>query len=96
MKYILLTLLLGVSFSLSAQDAPKKNGPPQGPPPRKPLTESQKKLREEMVSKYDLNKNGKLDPEEVQKISEQDKKKMKDAGLARTPAPGAPKPQKKN
>jgi hypothetical protein len=95
MKYTMLALLLGVSFSLSAQDAPKRNGPPQTPPQRKPLTESQKKLRDEMVSKYDLNKNGKLEPDEARKMSEEDKKRMKDAGLGRTPPPPAP-PSKKN
>jgi hypothetical protein len=46
-------------------------------------TAEQKKLRKEMTEKYDANKDGKLDKEEHAKISEDDKKKMKDAGLTR-------------
>jgi hypothetical protein len=45
-------------------------------------TAEQKALRKEMTEKYDTNKDGKLDKEERAKISEDDKKKMKDAGMA--------------
>jgi hypothetical protein len=44
-------------------------------------TAEQKALRKEMTEKYDTNKDGKLDKEERAKISEDDKKKMKDAGM---------------
>ena len=44
-------------------------------------TEAQKQLRKEMTEKYDTNKDGKIDKEERAKISEDDKKKMKDAGM---------------
>jgi hypothetical protein len=44
-------------------------------------TAEQKKLHKEMTEKYDTNKDGKLDKEERAKISEDDKKKMKDAGM---------------
>src|SRR5207344_2943017 len=40
-------------------------------------TEDQRKLRKEMVDKYDTNKDGKLDKEERSKISKEDREKMK-------------------
>lgn len=88
MKYTLLTLLLGLTFSLNAQDAPKPKGPPE-PPQRPALTEEQKKVRKEMLDKYDSNKNGRLEREEMKKVTEEDRKKMREA----TPAPrqGGPK-----
>lgn len=91
MKYTLLALLFGLTFGLNAQDAPKPKGPPE-PPHRPPLTEEQKKLRKEIVDKYDVNKDGKLDREEMQKISEEDRKKMREAGLGpRQSVSGGPK-----
>lgn len=90
MKYILLAVISALTLSLNAQDTPKRQGPPE-PPPHKPLTEEQKKLRKELVEKYDANKDGKLDREEMQKISEEDRKKMRDAGIGRPPGPGGPK-----
>lgn len=80
MKYILLAVISALTLSLNAQDAPKPKGPPE-PPQRPPLTEEQQKLRKQMVEKYDANKDGKLDREEMQKISEEDRKKMREAGL---------------
>jgi len=71
---IILTLGFAGSLALNAADAPK----------RKQLTEDQKKLRKEMVEKYDTNKDGKLDKEEQAKISADDKKKMEDAGISPT------------
>ena len=44
-------------------------------------TAEQKTLRKEMVSKYDTNKDGKLDKEERAKISKEDKEKMEKAGI---------------
>jgi hypothetical protein len=44
-------------------------------------TEEQKTLMKEMVTKYDANKDGKLDKDERAKISAEDKAKMEKAGL---------------
>lgn len=49
---------------------------------KKEVTPEQKKIREEMVKKYDANKDGKVDKDEAAKISEDDKKKMKDAKVS--------------
>jgi hypothetical protein len=45
------------------------------------LTEEQKKARKELLSKYDANKDGKLDKEERAKITDEDKARLKKAGL---------------
>ena len=47
------------------------------------LTEEQRKLRKEMVEKYDTNKDGKLDKHERAKISKEDQEKLERAGLGR-------------
>ena len=47
------------------------------------LTDEQRKLRKEMVDKYDTNKDGKLDKTERAKISKEDQQKMEKAGLVR-------------
>jgi hypothetical protein len=50
--------------------------------PAKPaLTEEQKKARKELMAKYDANKDGKLDKEERAKITDEDKTRLKKAGL---------------
>lgn len=49
--------------------------------PKKPATSEQKALRKQMVEKYDANKDGKLDKEEIAKISEADQKTLKEAGV---------------
>lgn len=72
-KFVILALGLLTASALTVSAAEKKE--------KKPLTEEQQKLQKELVEKYDTNKNGKLDPDEVEKISEEDKKKAKDAGL---------------
>jgi hypothetical protein len=51
---------------------------------RPKLTAEQKQLRKDMLAKYDANKDGKLDKEERAKFSDEDKQKMKKAGLIRT------------
>ena len=56
---------------------------------KKALSEDQKKLRQELLAKYDANKNGKLDPDELAKVSAEDKAKLKEAHL------GGPGPKKK-
>ena len=42
-------------------------------------SDEQKKLRKELVEKYDTNKDGKIDKEEKAKISSEDKEKLKKA-----------------
>ncbi|PYK57367.1 MAG: hypothetical protein DME21_17450 [Verrucomicrobia bacterium] len=78
----LLTLALGLSLlgafapaALRAADA--DNGGKKRPK----LTEEQRKLRKEMVEKYDTNKDGKLDKAERARISKGDKEKLEKAGL---------------
>jgi len=63
-------LFCAVAITASAQTTPKKQQTPE-----------QKALRKEMVEKYDANKDGKLDKEEIAKISADDQKKLKDAGV---------------
>ena len=79
MKYLLYTILLGLSLTSIAQDAPKpqKNKEKKGPP-------------KELLEKYDTNKDGKLDKEERSKISEEDKKKF----APRRKGPKGPPPKK--
>ncbi len=72
-KFVIIALGILTACALTASAAEKKE--------KKPLTEEQQKLQKELVEKYDANKNGKLDPEEIEKISDDDKKKAKDAGL---------------
>ena len=80
----LLTLALGLSLlgafapaALRAADADT------GGKKRPKLTEDQRKLRKEMVEKYDTNKDGKLDKTERAKVSKEDQQKMEKAGLVR-------------
>lgn len=94
MKYILLSLFFSLAVVLKAEDAPKKKSPP-APVQRPHLTEEQKKVRTQMLEKYDLNKDGKLDKSEFEKISDVDKKKIKEAGLGRPQPPRQLPPQKK-
>ena len=67
----ILGVLCATAITLSAADAPKK----------KQMTPEQKELMKKMVEKYDTNKNGRLDRAESAKISDEDKAKMKEAGL---------------
>jgi hypothetical protein len=87
MKYLL--LIIALTLSLSAQGKPE-NPPGQGENRRKP-PEISKEFREEMLKKYDTNKDGKLDREERSKISSEDRKKV---GPPRR-GPKGPPPSKK-
>lgn len=49
---------------------------------KKEPTAEQKKLKEEMVAKYDANKDGKVDKDEAAKISDADKAKLKEAHVS--------------
>lgn len=94
MKYVLSVLL--TAFIINAQEGPKTGGPDPVPPhlrPERPkLTEKQKKQRDEIVAKYDVNKDGKLDKEERLKVSDEDRKKLRSFG----PPPGGPRGPKKD
>jgi hypothetical protein len=67
---IVLGLLVAGTLSVSAAKGQKKE-----------LTPEQEKLKTEMMAKYDANKDGKIDSDEAAKISREDKKKMKEAGV---------------
>lgn len=104
MKLLFLSLLVATT-SLVAQ-VPKEHAPGHRPPPREErikdkeqaqpkLTEEQKKQRAAIVSKYDTNKNGKLEPEERKNVSEEDRKKLRSfgpPGPRRGPKTGGPDP----
>ena len=72
-KFVLIALGLLTASALTVSAAEKKE--------KKPLTEEQQKVMKALVETYDANKNGKLEPDEIAKFSEEDKKKAKDAGL---------------
>lgn len=92
LKYL---LVLATALTLNAQDGPK--GPPkkegrEGRPPRPHLTEEQKKQRDAIITKYDTNKDGKLDKEERAKVSDEDRKLLRSFG----PPPGGPRGPRKD
>ncbi len=69
-----IALLCASTIMVQAQDtAPKKE--------KKPLTAEQKALWKEIVTKYDTNKDGKLDKTERAAISADDQAKLEKAGL---------------
>ena len=92
-KYL---LVLVTTFTLNAQQSPKTGGPDPIPPhlrPERPkLTEEQKKQRNELIAKYDTNKDGKMDKEERAKVSDADRKLMRSFG----PPPGGPRGPKRD
>jgi hypothetical protein len=65
MKYLLYTIILCLSLTTLAQDAPKKS-----------KSQEKKGPTKELIEKYDTNKDGKLDQEERSKVSKEDKKKF--------------------
>ena len=72
-------LLCASTILVQAQDtAPKKE--------KKVLTAEQKALWKEIVTKYDTNKDGKLDKTERAVISQEDKDKLEKAGIGLTHA----------
>lgn len=79
---------LSVVNVVSAQQAP---APAHEKKAKSALTDEQKKLRHDLLAKYDANKNGKLDPDELAKVSDEDKAKLKEAHLG-----GGPGPKKKD
>ena len=84
MKYLLYTIILGLSLTALAQDGPK---PPE--------SQGRKGPPKELLEKYDTNKDGKLDKEERSKVSKEDKKKF--APRRRGPSgPPSPRPARHN
>ena len=79
-KLLALVVTLGaltVGNAVAAQPSADKPANKERPV----LTDEQKKLREEMLAKYDVNKNGKLDPEEFAKVAPEDRKKLREARI---------------
>jgi uncharacterized membrane protein (DUF106 family) len=71
-----LSIILGLSALLITANAADNPKPKRQRPP---LTEEQKALRKQMTEKYDKNKDGRLDREERQAMSAEDKEKMSKA-----------------
>jgi hypothetical protein len=69
-KFVIIALGLLTASAITVKAADKK-----------PLSPEAEKVKKELTEKYDTNKNGKLEPEEAEKISDDDKKKAKDAGV---------------
>lgn len=79
MKKILCALLvLGCVVTLSVNAEEKKA---EKKAEKKELSPEAKALMKEITAKYDTNKDGKLDKEEREKISAEDKEKMAKAGI---------------
>ena len=79
---IFITLCIACAIGLGstfAADDEKKPG--KGKKPRPILTEEQRALMKEIRGKHDENKDGKLSQEERAKISDEDKKRIKGAGI---------------
>ena len=79
-KLLALVVTLGaltVGNAVIAQPAAEKPAKKERPV----LTDEQKKLRADLLAKYDTNKDGKLDKDELAKVSEEDKAKLKEAHL---------------
>jgi hypothetical protein len=66
-----LGILCATTIVVQAQDAK----------PKKELTAEQKTVMKEMLTKYDTNKDGKLDKTERAAMTKEDKDKMAKAGL---------------
>ena len=75
---IIAGICLAATLNLRAADDAGASDKSKARPQR---TEEQKKLLKEINDKYDANKDGKLDKEERQKISSEDKERLKKAGL---------------
>jgi Ca2+-binding EF-hand superfamily protein len=60
------------------------------------LTAEQKAVKKEMLDKYDTNKDGKLDKEELAKMTKDDKAKWEQAGLGKKKEAKAEEKTEKN
>lgn len=79
-------LVLALSLTAQAQEGPHPKEKHEGRPHRPHLTDEQKKQRDALIVKYDINKDGKLDKEERAKVSEEDRKLLRSFG-----PPGGPR-----
>ncbi len=78
-KALLTAIALTIALAFSATAAPEVKTDKDAA--KKKPTAEQKALRTEITTKYDINKDGKLDKEERAKISAEDKERMEKAGL---------------
>ena len=76
MKKLLIALCFTCALALAVQAE-------EGKKYHNKLTVELKSVMNDLVTKYDTNKDGKLDKEERAKISAEDKEKMQKAGLGR-------------
>jgi hypothetical protein len=83
-------ILCATAVVIQAQDAAP--AAPAAPAAKmgKKLTAEQQKVMDEMLAKYDTDKNGKLDKTERAAMSQEDKDKMTAAGLTRGKKAAAP------
>ena len=70
--------VIGLGTVFAAEDEKK---PAKGKKTRPTLNEDQRALMKEIRGKYDADKDGKLSTKERAKISKDDKKRIKDAGI---------------
>lgn len=79
-KILMAIVALGFAASVSVQAAGGK-ATKQATTTKQPVTPETKALKREMTKKYDLNADRKLDADEQAKISDDDKKKLEEAGI---------------
>lgn len=82
---IVAALLCAGTIMIQAQDAA-----PAAKTGKKQLTPEQQTVMNEMLAKYDTNKDGKLDKSERAAMSQEDKDKMIKAGLMKGKKAAAP------
>tara|TARA_B100000959_G_scaffold62639_1_gene66028 strand:+ start:1480 stop:1980 length:501 start_codon:yes stop_codon:yes gene_type:complete len=75
---LLTACAIGLGSAFAADDDKK---PAKGKKPRPVLNEEQRALMKEIKEKYDADKDGKITPQERAKISDEDKKRIREAGI---------------
>ena len=75
---ILTACAIGLGSAFAAEEGKK---PAKGKKPRPALNEDQRALMKEIRETYDADKDGKISKEEKAKISAEDKKRIKEAGI---------------
>ena len=93
MKKILLALCMASALTLvvRAEDAPVK----KDAAPKHAITAEQKTTRDELIAKYDADKNGKLNKDEKAKMSADDLAKWQAIYPAKKKGEGEAKPEGK-
>jgi hypothetical protein len=91
MKKLLVVLFAAFCASTVMVQAQDTNSAPSSAAPstggKKHLTAAQQQLMDEMLAKYDTNKDGKIDKTERAAMTPEDKQKMIDAGLMKAKKP---------